>query len=298
MKKLTTLLPKYITILTAIFFAVQLTTNAIVWRVNNRPNVDADFTTLAAAYTGASAGDTIYLEGSPFSYGTCTFYKPMTVIGAGYWLNENDSTQAYSEPSIISTLTFNNGSQGTVIEGLYMTYYSTGSSAAISINTDNITIRRNRINPSVSAGHPSYTATGIRIGAAYDSITIEQNWIEPVAYYVDNGRGITFISYCTNSIVRNNIIKCDTNELAIHMGAENEASSLIISNNVIMGTMTTYYSSHYNNIILWGDYTPGTGDINSNNLCDETQYPNVNSNQQNVDMTTVFEDYTTYIDNG
>ena len=58
------------------------------------------------------------------------------------------------------------------------------------------------------------------------------------------------------------------------------------------------YSAHYNNIILWGTYTAGAGDINSNNLCGETQYPNVNGNQQNVDMTTVFEDYTTYIDNG
>ena len=287
-----------ITFLTAIIILIAMSASADVWRVNNRPNVDADFTTLAAAYTGASAGDTIYLEGSPFSYGAGTFYKPLTVIGTGYFLNENDSTQAYSEPSIISTLKFNVGSQGTVIEGLYISYYSSAGSSAITINTDNITIRRNHIRPNTGSGHYSYTCTAIYIGAAYDSITIEQNWIEPVANYPNNGRGILFGSYCVNSTIRNNIIKCDTNELAIHMGAENEASSLIISNNVIMGQVNTYYSSHYNNIILWGTYTAGAGDINSNNLCNATQYPAINSNQQNVDMTTVFEDYTTYIDNG
>ncbi len=61
-----------ITILTAIVILIAMTASATVWRVNNRPNVDADFTTLAAAYSGASAGDTIYLEGSPFNYGDAT----------------------------------------------------------------------------------------------------------------------------------------------------------------------------------------------------------------------------------
>lgn len=106
-----------ITLLTAITIFIAMSASATVWRVNNRPNVDADFTSLAAAYAGASANDTIYIEGSPFSYGGNTFYKPLTVIGAGYWLNENDSTQAYKEHSIVSTLTFRAGSEGSLVEG-------------------------------------------------------------------------------------------------------------------------------------------------------------------------------------
>jgi len=129
------------------------------------------------------------------------------------------------------------------------------------------------------------------------SIIIEQNWISPTSSYPGNSRGISFGEYCVNSIIRNNIITVDTNEYAISMG-ENEAASLIISNNAIMGKVHTFYSTHYNNILMWGTYNAGIGDINSNNLCGETQYPAINGNQQNVDMTTVFEDYTTYIDNG
>jgi hypothetical protein len=33
-------------------------------------------------------------------------------------------------------------------------------------------------------------------------------------------------------------------------------------------------------------------------MCNGTQYPDENNNQQNVDMTTVFVDYEKYIDNG
>jgi hypothetical protein len=59
---------KQITILTAITLFIAMTMDAKVWRVNNRTNVQADFTTLSSAISGASAGDTIYIEGSPDSY--------------------------------------------------------------------------------------------------------------------------------------------------------------------------------------------------------------------------------------
>ena len=296
MKRIFPFLPKGISILTAIFFAALLTTNATVWRVNNRPNVDADFTTLAAAYTGASAGDTIYLEGSPFNYGGANFTKPLTVIGAGYWLNENDSTQAYKESSKIGTLYFYNGSQGSVIEGLQISVAGNYGGDGIWIAANEITIRRNHILVQGYIG--GYYAAGIRINNYISSVTIEQNWIETHPGSEGFGYGIYFGDYTSNSLIRNNIIYCDTNDYAIRIVQVNEATSLIISNNVIMGRLNTSYSSHYNNILMWGDYTPGVDDINSNNLCNATQYPNLNSNQQNIVMTTVFEDYTTYIDSG
>ena len=287
---------RQILLLFAIALFIAMSTNATVWRVNNRPNVDADFTTLAAAVGGASATDTIYLEGSPFNYGGASFNKQLTVIGTGYWLNENDSTQFYNESSKVGGLIFYNGSQGSVIEGLFINFFS-NSATAISIHTDNITIRRNRINP-YSGNNAVYYAYGIYVNTTSSSLTIEQNWFEPVPGYADHGRGIVFSSYCTNSIIKNNIIHCDTNEYAISMATENDPSSLIISNNAIMGQVNTFYSSQYNNILMWGLYTAGTGEINSNNICDGTQYPDENGNQQNVDMSTVFEDFPTYIDNG
>ena len=87
-----------VTVFTAIVFLIVLSTNATVWQVSNRVingvTVDADFTTLQAAVDGASAGDTLYLMGSQTSYGNGVFNKKLVVIGPGYWLAENQNTQA------------------------------------------------------------------------------------------------------------------------------------------------------------------------------------------------------------
>jgi len=289
---------KQITLLTAIALFIAFTTNATVWRVNNRVNIDADFTTLAAAISGASANDTIYLEGSPTSYGSGSFYKPLTILGTGYFLNENDSTQTYKETSKVGPLYFYNGSQGSVIEGLYIEYYSNYGSTCVNIYTNNITVRRNYLY--AHGDYSFYHHYCISVNGIHNSMTIEQNWLRS---YAPNSsavytHGIHFVSYTIGSLIQNNIIYCDTLGKAIYMGEDNEASSLIVKNNAIMGDITTYNSSQYNNILIYGSYTPAINDLSSNNICDGTQYPNENGNQQSVDMSTVFEDYTTNIDNG
>jgi len=282
-----------ITFLTAIIIIIAMTGNATVWRVNNRANVSADFTTLSQAINGASANDTIYIEGSPVSYGGGNFSKPLTVIGTGYWLNEHDSLQAYQETSKVTGLSFSSNSQGCVVEGLYISFVSYYGSA-ISITANNITLRRNHI--SASNWYANYYAKAIDISSTVSSVTIEQNWIEANAVSDNYAMGISFNQYTVNSIIRNNIIQCDTNDWAIYMTVENEASSIIVTNNVIRGKIRTFHSSQYNNILVYGTYTAGTDDLNSNNICNATQYPNENGNQQNVDMSTVFVNDTLAID--
>jgi hypothetical protein len=282
---------KQITILTAITLFIAMTMDAKVWRVNNRTNVQADFTTLSSAISGASAGDTIYIEGSPDSYGNAGYVaKQLTIIGAGYFLNENDSSQVFKESSKIDHIIFYNGSQGSIIEGV--TILGT-TNYGITINTDDITVRRNNI----SVNYPYGNANAIKINSGRNSIVIEQNWIEPgISTYTN--RGIYFTTYTISTIIRNNIILTDTSDFAIFMNEENPTSTLTIANNTIKGDIETYYSAHYNNILIDGTYTAGTGDVSSSNLCNATQYSNANGNVQNVDMTTVFTDHTSTNDNG
>ena len=281
---------KQITILAAITLFIAFTANATVWRVNNRVNVQADFTTLSTAISGASANDTLYLEGSPTSYGGGSLFKPLTIIGTGYFLNENDSTQAYMETSKVGKLIFYNGSQGSIVEGLAINY----SNNSVLINTDDITIRRNHIYAS-----GAYGGSAIRIANNYNSITIEQNWIERVISNSGySNYGIYFNTFSANAVIRNNIIYADTNDYAIYMNTEDPSSTLTITNNVIKGSIQTYHSAQYNNILIFGNYTAGTGDVTSYNLCNGTQYSNTNNNQQNVDMSTVFGDYTSDVDSG
>ncbi len=283
---------KQITILTAIILFFAMTMDAKVWRVNNRTNVQADFTTLSSAIGGASAGDTIYLEGSPDSYGSAGYIsKPLTFIGTGYFLNENDSSQVFKESSKVSYMVFYDGSEGSVVEGITFI----GNSYLIYITgADNITIRKNRFVSQYQNGGKSINITSIS-----DSLLIEHNWIEPVTSNASSTNyGIYFSKYTTNSVIRNNIILADTSDFAIYMNEENATSTLTITNNTIKGDIETFYSAQYNNILIDGTYTSGTGDVTSNNLCNATQYSNANGNVQNVDMSTVFMDYTATVDNG
>ncbi len=75
-------------------------------RVNNTPGVDADYSDLQEAITNAGEGDVIYIESSGIPYyGTYHVDEPyITLIGPGYFLNINDSTQANKAPALIQNL--------------------------------------------------------------------------------------------------------------------------------------------------------------------------------------------------
>ncbi len=168
-----------------------------VIRVNNRTVhgkvVNAPYKTLQAAHNAANNGDTIYLEASPNSYGKCVFSKKLHVIGAGYNANWNDSTQAYKQNTIVNQIKFNKGSQGSVIEGCFITeeirinnwlidhiyedhpwiYSGHYYSYSIFINTDNITIRKNYIY-TYSNANANFAGIFIQKG---NNVTIQQNYI-------------------------------------------------------------------------------------------------------------------------
>lgn len=283
------------------------TTYANVWRVNNLNNVDADFTTLQDAIDGATDGDTLYIEGSATPYGDGTFAKKLTVIGTGYWLDENDTTQAFKYTSSVGKLIFNVGSQGSVVQGLYIYYTLSSAFNVIEINTDNITIERNYIYVYMSGSY-TYNGNAIFIAANTSDIIIRHNWIDAKIYdYTSatngNAIGIYVAGIPENTVVKSNFIHSYKTSnyggfYAIYFATNNSNNELMISSNVMWGSVATYYTYHYENILVSGTYNNGTGDESYNNLCDGTQYPSGNNNQQNVDMTTVFADHDLYIDKG
>ena len=295
-----------ITILTAAIIMMATTLSATVWRVNNRTNVDADFTTLQDAIDGASDGDTLYIDGSAVAYGNGTFDKKLIVFGAGYWLEENDITQAYKYNSTVGQLVFNAGSQGSIVQGLNMYYASTSVFNVVEINTDSIIIERNYIY-AYENGPYTYNGSAIYLAANTSDIIIRHNWIKALIYDNQgstNGAaiGVYVAGIPEATIIKSNFIHTYKTSsygsyYAIYFATNNPANELMLSSNVMWGGVRTYYTNHYDNILVNGSYNNGTGDESYNNLCDGTQYPDNNNNQQNVDMTTVFIDYVGYIDN-
>ena len=297
--------------LTVVAIFIALNTNAKIWTVANFHNA-ADFTTLQAAIDGASAGDTLYIEGSAVSYGNGIFNKKLVVFGNGYWLTENPNTQARKESSIVGQLTFNAGSQGSEIQGLYVyAYFSLPSAnfSLITINCNNIMLARNLIHAPIINIANSLIGKVISITVNCENIIIKQNWIDTYtatsSSNVYNGSiyAVSFTGVPTNCIISNNMIRAykagtyggTPYSIVMYL---NQPSGLLVSNNVIWGDVSTYYTEHTNNILVSGVYSPGYNTATYNNIGSGTQYPISGNNKQNVNMTTVFENVTKYIDYG
>lgn len=289
-------------LLIAIMALATLTAGAKVWTVNKYHGA-ADFTTLQAAINGASAGDTIYLEASATHYGAGTLAKKLVIMGTGYWLTENDTTQANKNVSRVTQLTFNAGSEGSVVSGLYIYFGDFGNTQhwkLIAINTDSITISRNFIK-GYSFSSSSYAGYAIHINGNRQEISIQQNWIEAIGH----SNTVSCLYYSgvpTNCVVQNNFIRSyksgSGNYFIINLVNNNPLNDVRILNNVIWGSVTTYYTELTNNIMVSGSYNNGLGDGAYHNICNSTQFPAGNGNQQNVVMDSVFVDFDLYIDKG
>lgn len=126
------------------FFTAH-TTFADIWRVNNNSlyteSCDHCFSNIQDAVNSSlvSPGDTIHIEASTVNYDGADITKPLTIIGPGYFLNENGQPQQNQiGATIASSINLMPGCEGTKLIGLHLdTPYT-----RIGIDTDDITITR------------------------------------------------------------------------------------------------------------------------------------------------------------
>jgi hypothetical protein len=234
-----------------------LTTSAAKWRVNNT-GIQADFITAQEAASSPQVvnGDTIYFEGSTWPYGNVTVNKRLVIIGPGYFLGENDSTQADKKAARVGTITLAGGSDGSVVKGMYIESYLTINS------TSDVTAERNYCN-------------ALDINYNCVKLVIIRNYINSIA-----------ASSCNHVLISNNIISYDG---AWGLTISNSGSA-IIANNVIKGYININNSVFKNNISLMTN--PGgfvTANVTSeSNIGAGTQFGTSSGNQSNVDMNAVF----------
>lgn len=199
---------------------------ATIWHVNSNPDMGADFTSLATAVAHASvlAGDTLYVYGAPTLYSDISFNKELTIIGPGYFLNENTGLQQNPIPATVNNITINSGGQGSVIAGLKILgqlYFNTASCVA-----QRCYIRKLYVNG------PNCFATQCYISyEGYDDAVTVTN------------SAINFL--ITNSYVNTNL---DSNRRTIYMY---DTSSGSIVNCVLQGYQHIIRNAEfYNNIVV------------------------------------------------
>ena len=262
---------------------VSVGSDAALWRVNNITGVNANFTTVTAAVTAASAGDTIYVEPSPTNYGGATLNKKLTIIGNGYFNSTgfytyNAGLQAKMMSSALNGVTFGVGSEFSTLMGCHIT-------GTVSTVVSNVTIKRNLID--------GYIYLGNLQGSSYvnvSNIDVRQNVI---------GQGLISSQFSTNSgavgmtnvNIQNNII---STYFYMQFQLPVGISGFIMNN--------TFYSPYYNvdvynfqvnnNIMIGGNFT-ANNNVFFNNVATNTTFGNANGNQQNISTIALFTNYGT-----
>lgn len=227
-----------ITVLTVLLLgAAQM--NAKVWRVNNAPGCSSwtninfrVFNTLTQAVEQAAATDTLYIEGSAIPYEAVTLTKPLTLIGTGYFLDENLNLQHNLQTSKVYSVTLGAGSSGSTLMGLEMFGATAFGANAIYLGNNplnDITITRCRA---------AYIAFQNVAGTTHNNINIFKNYIVEFGIRAEAFGGNGPI---TNIIIRNNYIT----QLAL-----NNDFSGAISQNMILLDVFVYGIPFFNNIVM------------------------------------------------
>lgn len=255
------MLIKFLFITLVLFVSVASSTT---WMVDNRPG--ADFNSLLAAHSNANAGDTILVAGSAQQYQGLGIAKKLTIIGPGYFLDENTALQANQHPAQVEHISLGSGSEGSVIMGLTLVQ-------GVTFYANNLRLKRCLV-----SGQPG-SSYSLFISPISDSIYVTQCYISAYAHVFVNG--------AKNAIYFYNNYMEHTNSPNQTVFYQNTVSNGEISNNIFLGVVNINGTIFNNNIMIDGIFL-STGSTPYNNIGNSTQFDSTNGNQQNVNMNDVF----------
>ena len=234
------------------------------------------YSTLQAAHDAASSGDIIYLEPSNISYGALTCVRPLTIIGNGYFLQQNTGLQLDTREAITDAITFANGSAGSRITGCVI-------NSTLYITANNITVERNNIAGTTYVGYNGSYAT-------VSGIVFRQNYVTSYLYLYP--ASTTTVS---NVNITNNIF--GTGGISTS-GQYTRLSNILISSNVV-GTLagTSNYIIDVDNAVIKNNIVTYTGtgtsftprnNAYSYNISGNPAFGTANGNQQNITPANLF----------
>lgn len=196
--------------------AATLHCQATIRTVSNDPQNPAQFTTIQAAVDAAVAGDTIYVSGSPNTYGAVSVNKRLVLIGAGY----NPANFLTPPTSIVSAgFTLSGSASGTVISGFRLCGITGGG------GIDNIQIFRNFLGNGCN---------GVVLNINGSNWAISNNIFNFGSIQINNSSTI---------IIQNNIFSNGGVSLS-------NQSSVIIDHNLFFGTNSNRSLSNVKNALV------------------------------------------------
>jgi hypothetical protein len=242
---------------------------------NSTPTPVGTYATIQLAHDAASPGDTLMLTPSESEYSGINVTRKLHIIGNGW-----DRASTLLPNTKTGTFSFSGGSSGSSLTGCLI-------NGQINVYTDDITIKRNKCGFIYSDGN-------------LNTIIIQNIILGSRTSSNRDAGSMVYISANSSGVITNNIIINTTSS-----GVYSRwgliicyPSQCVISNNIFKGqsgatifdTSGNSYigQSFYNNIIIEGGVSGVIG--SHHNLCNSTQLPATDGNQQNIDINSLFVD--------
>jgi hypothetical protein len=273
---------------TKLFFLVSAILSGLgsfqanVITVSNNAIAAGMYSSIQLGCDNANVGDTVYVMGSPTTYGDVTIKKQLTLIGAGYNVSQTqnnwNTTIGYC---YLDTIPFGTKISGTRIMGFNMYSLSQNGATGLADSIKWIDIERNYINNYVNIVGSNWTIRNNIIN--YININNNSN------VFIQNN----FLNYNINTSNQTSVVISNNDFVTSSSAAFNSLSNALIANNVFYysspttGTINCTFS---NNITTAGSVQvlPPSGNSGSGNLnnvspqfMDAATIPNgtVNTNQ-------------------
>ncbi|MBC6611751.1 hypothetical protein H8B15_12520 [Hymenobacter sp. BT507] len=244
-------------------------------RVNNTGITGTNiYTTLQAAHDAAASGDFIYLEPNDNSYGNLTCTKQLTIIGTGYFLEQNPGLQLDKREATVGAISFNSSSAGSRITGCTI-------ASTLYVGASNMIVERNYLRSvlyigySGSEGYTSVANTVVRQNYINSNLSFFLNTNSVTNTLIANniivgGIGGGNNANLTNTVITNNAIGSATG----NNGAGIDVNNTVIKNNILTSTSANIFTLRNNAV--------------SYNISAGAQFGTGNGNQQNVSATSLF----------
>jgi hypothetical protein len=152
---------KKFTLILIMTFSYSIAYSAIITVDNKTPSI-GQYKTLQDANDAANDGDTLYVCPSESVYPAAIINKKLTIIGTGH----SRPGERLSTTTISGSMQFDEGAEGSALKGF-------GGYFAVIINSDDITIQKNRIKTiAVNENHKGTAILQNYINYSSDKITL------------------------------------------------------------------------------------------------------------------------------
>ena len=206
---------KNFTMILAFMLFATISTKATIWTVSNSggDNQNPNFTDLQTAIDSASAGDTLYVSGSPIEYksnngsynNSMYVRKQLTIIGAGY----NIESSSY------------------LISKIYRIYF-----------TSELDTLGNIVSSGANSIIMGFKISRLEIEKGVDNVLLSRNKIDDL-YIVGD-----YTDYCSGNIIINNLIYkitatsyCSNNTFSNNIISNSGNNSKVIDNSLISNNL-------------------------------------------------------------